>query len=64
MEEEYKIEVLVTPHYHDNLKNPYFWCVLRWYNEGWCNTSGSGWAASPEEAFNKANKWYEYYYKK
>ena len=61
MEEEYKIEVLVTPHYHDNLKNPYFWCVLRWYNEGWCNT----WAASPEEeAFNKVNKWYEYYYKK
>jgi hypothetical protein len=49
---ERKIEVFLTPHYHDNKENPYFWCILEW-NNSWANV-GWGWAETPLEAFNMA----------
>ena len=41
---EYKIEVLMTPHYHDSPKTPYFWMIGSCADNDWC-THTAGWAA-------------------
>lgn len=60
--EEYIIEVILTPHYHDNKSEPYFWALLIDDECGNKYNCGSGWAVSPEEAYKQAldyykNKW-------
>ena len=62
---EYKIEVIMTPHFHDSPKKPYFWCICSRINDEeslWCN-SGHGWAATPEEAWQEAKTFYNKYLK-
>ena len=54
---EYKIEVIMTPHFHDCARAPYFWCVLCRCDSDWSNC-GHGWATTPQEAWRRA---YEYY---
>lgn len=49
MDVEYKLEVCLTPHEHDNKEAPYFWCLFKYGND-WAN-EGFGWAKTPEEAF-------------
>lgn len=53
---EIKIEVHLTPHYHDNKHKPFFWIIFEcndntgnWYNSGLC-----GWAETPADAWNEA----------
>ena len=63
---EYKIEVNVTPHYHDSPNKPYFWRLASINTENpksdWC-TSVAGWANTPEEAFAEAKRFYDKYKK-
>lgn len=56
MEKECKIEVLMTPHAHDNPDCPYFWCILEWDGDSksWGNV-GCGWAKTPDDAWEEAN---------
>ena len=59
----YKIEVITTPHIHDNPKEPYFWCIQSCVNGGnWC-TCTAGWAVTLEEAWKQAHQFYNKYYK-
>lgn len=51
-----KIEVLMTPQYHDNKYKPYFWAIMKlsstsgeYYNSGLC-----GWAETPADAWKEA----------
>lgn len=46
---DYRLVVHMQPNFHDNPIEPYFWCIMR-YENGLTN-SGSGWAATPEQAF-------------
>ena len=46
---DYRIVIHMRPNFHDNPQNPYFWCIMK-YEEGLSN-NGSGWAATPEQAF-------------
>jgi hypothetical protein len=57
---EYKIEISMTPHVHDNPLQPYFWCILYLHGKQWCN-SGHGWAVTPEEAWKEAKTFYNKY---
>lgn len=57
---EYKIEVLMTPHYHDSPKKPYFWMIGSYAGKDWC-THTAGWAATPEEAWKEAYAFYNKY---
>jgi hypothetical protein len=58
---EYKIEVIMTPHIHDNPQKPYFWCIMSCTQSGsWCNHT-FGWAATPEEAWQEAKTFYNKY---
>ena len=51
----YKIEVSMTPAYHDCPNAPYFWCILRRKdNETMWSNYGHGWARTPTEAWQKA----------
>lgn len=54
---ESKIEVLMTPHYHDNPDKPYFWSIV---TDG--VNSGFGWAKTPEKAWKKAFDYYKDHY--
>ena len=52
---EYKIEVTMTPKFHDCPIAPYFWCILG-RKEGehdWFNC-GHGWARTLTEAWQQA----------
>ena len=62
MRKEYKIEVLLTPHEHDNKYQPYFWCLFCSYEDStdWCN-EGAGWAKTYKEAWEEAISFYERY---
>lgn len=57
---EYKLEVILTPHLHDNLENPYFWCVLENLGNGWHNVR-SGWSCTLEDAFQAGRDAYDAY---
>lgn len=57
---EYKIEVLMTPHYHDSLKKPYFWMISSYDGNDWCAYT-AGWAVTPEEAWKEAHAFYTKY---
>lgn len=46
---DYRLVVHMCPNIHDNPRYPYFWCIMK-YNAALSN-SGSGWAATPEQAF-------------
>ena len=61
---EYKIEIGLRPHYHDNEKEPYFWCLLTWNvtHKEWYN-NGFGWAESPEKAWEQAYIFYKKYHR-
>jgi hypothetical protein len=59
MNTEYKMEVLISPHPHDNSKRPYFWVILKYVNEKWVNTGHSGWSKTPEVACSDAIKEYQ-----
>lgn len=52
MDKEYVIKISMTPHYHDNIKHPYYWCILS-NKDGWIN-EGSGWSSTPDQAFIEA----------
>ena len=54
----YKIEVIITPQYHDNPMKPYFWVVGKFLeNDNWCSV-GYGWETTPDEAWKKACEYY------
>jgi hypothetical protein len=56
---EYKIEVSMTPYYHDSPNAPYFYCILgRREGEKWHNC-GHGWGRTQEEAWKMAYSDYE-----
>ena len=57
--EEYKIEIIMTPHTDQNKERPYFWCIFEYFGSGYCNTGYCGWEETPEKAWQKANKDYE-----
>lgn len=57
MIKEYKFQVLLKPHDHDNPKKPYFWCILGYTGDTWCNVT-NGWAENPEKAFTEGMKAY------
>ena len=57
-QKEYMIEIIMTPHYHDNLQKPYFWCILE-NCENEKSNRGSGWAATPEDSFKEALSYYK-----
>lgn len=61
MNQNYKIEVGVTPHTHDNKNQPFHWTLFA-YCEEWCN-EGSGWARTPELAWKEAYNFYARYKK-
>lgn len=56
---DYKIEIGITPHYHDNKHKPYYWIILGFYND-WCN-EGFGWAETPEKAWKEAEEYFKSY---
>lgn len=58
MDNEYKLEVIMTPHLHDNAKEPHFWCIYHYSGTGWHNVV-CGWAATPDKAFEAAKKEYD-----
>lgn len=58
---EFRVEVSMTPAYHDNKDAPYYW-VLLGYAENWSNW-GCGWAKTPEEAYQAGISWFEQNYK-
>lgn len=64
MNEEYFIEIVLTPHYHDNNESPYFWMLGVIGENGERYNSGSGWAVSPNEAYNQAYLHYNKKYNK
>jgi len=45
---DYKIEVGLSPHFHNNKNSPYYWTIFCFYDT-WCN-EGTGWAKTPTEA--------------
>jgi hypothetical protein len=56
---EYKIEVMMTPYYHDSPNAPYFYRILgRREGEKWHNC-GHGWGKTQEEAWKIAYNDYE-----
>lgn len=56
---DFEIVVHMQPNPHDSPNNPYFWCIMKYvFNTGWCN-SGSGWSATPEQAFSDAKNYFE-----
>lgn len=57
---EYKIEVLMTPHYHDSPKKPYFWMISSYDGNDWCAYT-AGWAVTQEEAWKEAYAFYTKY---
>ncbi|MFA9377003.1 MAG: hypothetical protein ACERKZ_09665 [Lachnotalea sp.] len=58
MKNEFKIEIGLTPHNHDNI-NPYYWTIFCYYDD-WCN-EGFGWSKTPEEAWYSAFSYYQKY---
>lgn len=56
MNEEMKVEVLMSPHMWDNPEFPYFWCVLLWsdYSSCWHNSGHMGWSKTPKDGFDAA----------
>lgn len=57
---EYKVEVIMSPRFHDCIQNPYFWCVLgrkegetKWFN------CGHGWSRTQNEAWEQACNYYD-----
>lgn len=59
MGQDYKIEVGVTPNYHDNKHQPYYWTLFCYYDV-WCN-EGFGWAKTPEDAWKEVYGFYTRY---
>ena len=57
---EYRIEVIMTPHTHDNPKAPYFWMIKSYCGKDWYNHT-CGWATTPEEAWKEAYTFYTKY---
>lgn len=55
---EYVIEVLMEPNFHANPRAPYFWCVVRIYEDGSRWNYGHGWGESPTEAWQLARDYY------
>lgn len=57
---EYTIEVTMTPHYWDNETEPYFWSINYFddITNEWLSKI-SGWAKTPEDAWNIANLKYK-----
>ena len=56
----YKIEVITTPHIHNNPKEPYFWCIMSCMDGGdWC-VHTAGWAITPDEAWKQAHQFYNF----
>jgi len=61
LNQNYKIEVGVTPSQNDNKLQPYHW-ILFAYHGDWCN-EGAGWAITPELAWSEAYNFFVRYKK-
>ena len=48
--EEHKLEIILTPHGHDNPEKPFFWAILQHSQGTWANTGLCGWEKTPLEA--------------
>lgn len=57
---EYRVEIIMTPHLHDNPTHPYFWRVIKCCENNWC-TEYCGWGKTQDEAFQEANRHYRIY---
>ena len=57
---EYKIEITMSPRFHDSVIAPYFWCILgrREGETNWFNC-GHGWASTPTKAWAEAYLYYD-----
>jgi len=51
---EHKLEIILTPHSHDNPEKPFFWAILQHSQGTWVNTGLCGWEKTPLEAFMAA----------
>lgn len=51
---EYKLEIILTPHSHDNQAKPIFGAILQYSQDTWANTGLCGWEKTPLEAFMAA----------
>lgn len=51
---EYKLEIILAPHSHDNQAKPIFWAILQYSQDTWANTGLCGWEKTPLEAFMAA----------
>lgn len=56
MEAEYAVKISLVKHIHDNLKNPYYWSLVK-YDRAW-HQIALGWESSPEKCFSEALKYY------
>ena len=58
MKTDYKIEIELYPTDTSNKEEPYFWSLMSSSGNGW-HTSMAGYAATPEEAFEKVYGYYK-----
>lgn len=57
-DKEYSISISMTPAFHDNEEEPYFWVILLHSEHGISNSGCCGWAKTHELAWEKALKSY------
>lgn len=62
MKSDYAIKIYLTPDTTECPDTPYFWCLLV-LRDDWCN-EGSGWAKTPEQAFQDGYQYYRQKYEK
>ncbi len=56
MKSEYTVKISLTEHKHDNLQNPYYWCILK-FDSAW-HQIAFGWESSPQECLHTALDYY------
>ncbi len=61
MNQNYKIEINITPSKYENKSQPYHWILFAYYDD-WCN-EGAGWATTPELAWSEAYNFFVRYKK-
>lgn len=52
MEPEYAVKISLVEHTHDNIKNPYYWSLLK-HDKSW-HQIAFGWESSPQKCFSAA----------
>lgn len=58
MKSEYTVKISLTEHEHDNLQNPYYWCIMK-FDKAW-HQIAFGWEISPQECLCAALDYYNH----